>query len=178
MISSNALPKMPESCQRKQSNRIMQVQIMIGSNSKTNIFHVKKGRGEFFRLVIFWLVPMWIRLSKLWSSQLWTQFKQLRIEAWIRLPWSAVQLNWIPDMDDVNCRSRCRNISCKSFMVEMMVTKGQKWKRGARKSDYLVVLWKWRSGCFDRSGRCLYHGMPSAHEQLFQHLSKIGNRLS
>ena len=28
--------------------------------------------------------------------------------------------------------------SCKSFMVEMMVTKGQKWKRGALKSDCLV----------------------------------------
>ena len=45
-------------------------------------------------------------------------------------------------MDDVNYIHQDVETSCKSFMVEMMVTKGQKWKRGALKSDCLVELWK------------------------------------
>ena len=34
-------------------------------------------------------------LSKLWSSQLWTQFKQLRIEAWISQDFNGV---WTRDL--------------------------------------------------------------------------------
>jgi len=54
---------------------------------------------------------------------------------------TATELNYRHG-SDIKCGSNYVKTSCKSFMVEMMVTKGQKWKRGVLKSDYLVELWK------------------------------------
>ena len=114
-------------------------------NSKTNIFLVEKGREGFLRLVIFWLVQIWIRL-----------------------PWSAVQLNWITLTWMMSTVDQNVKRSCKSFMVEMMVTKGQKWKS---REHWKVIIWLCNGSegagySFDRIGgcfcneRCLYPGIP------------------
>ena len=45
-------------------------------------------------------IELWIlKSSKLWSSQLWTQFKQLRIEAWKSQDFNGV---WTRDLDLVS----------------------------------------------------------------------------
>ena len=65
-------------------------------------------------------------------------------------------------------------------MVEMMVTKGQKWKKG---QHLKVIAWlnyggegagvEWEA-LFVMKDVCIMK-YPTVHEQLFQHLSKVEN---
>ena len=93
----------PPICEAKKSHSysIYDKPIKMGATYQKNRNIHLVDKDTFKHIVVKWYMKCFmywnadLKSSKLWSSQLWTQFKQLRIEAWKSQDYNEV---WIRDL--------------------------------------------------------------------------------